>query len=129
MTIPGVIIALIASTIPVVFILSFLSTRYIRHLYMDLPAPRSWLFRALGISVSTQTIVGAYLSYVVIASLLRMAQIVVLPVFPPPWAAIVAGVAAIVLLSPPIYFAVTILVFRRRHKGVYHPDQSDGDVK
>lgn len=125
---PELLLIVVAVAIPVVAILSALSTRYIRRLYYETPTPRSFLFRALVVSVICETAVGLYFSYAVTAGFLLLFDVAELPVFPRPWNMVVAGIAAIILLSPPIFFAVTIALFRRRSTEVYHPGKSDGDV-
>lgn len=87
----------------------------IRRLYLASKEPRSIFWGMLVSAVEVKVAFGSWIGYLLAASLLARPEVgIVVPLPPQPVRAFVTGVAAVVLLTAAIYYAVTIRLERRR---------------
>jgi hypothetical protein len=103
----GLSVALLVAIIVAIF-----ATFYVRSVYVTTSEPRSVFFGMLVSALEFKVAFGAWVGYLIAASLLAKVGII-LPLPSQPIRAVITGVAALVLLISAIYYAATIYLERR----------------
>lgn len=103
----GLSIALLAAIASAI-----VATVYVWGLYRATTEPRSIFFGMLVSALEVKVTFGAWVGYLVAASLLAKISIV-LPLPAQPIRGVITGIAAIVLLITAVYYAATIALERR----------------
>lgn len=75
---------------------------------------RSWFFKMLINGSIVKVVVGALVGYVSLRGVLITLKLATLPNFPDGWTPFILLTAAIILVSPPTYYASRIWLIRRR---------------
>jgi hypothetical protein len=103
----------------VVLVMSVASVGYMGRIYQRSRRPRSWFFRMMLNSSILKVICGTYVGYQT-ATLLLVPFGLTIPRIPTEFNVPILLIIAIILICPPVYYARTIYIVRKR--GVYDPE-------
>jgi hypothetical protein len=104
---------LLAALVPVMVVAAIVATLYLRRIYIRLPEPRPIFFRMLLEGAATKIAAGAIIGYIAVAFIVRDLELPIeLPTPPPGRSTSIIAYVVVVLMTPPVYYALRVAALR-----------------